>query len=147
MILLAPLLALAACAPATTRPNSAPVQFEATPEQVYNDVLAVIAADPGVPAYGRPFNLMGENMKRIPTGPWVISNSDRVGGFITAEAQSTLVTTFGSDSGQRETHRLSVVITGQNTPPQTQIVLQGTERAEYMATKITSALAAKYKRL
>lgn len=138
-------LGLAACAPATTQKGAAPNLYEATPEQVYNDVLAVIASDPGVPEYGRPFNPFGENMKRIPTGPWIIKNSDRAGGFITAEASSTLVTTFGSDSGQRETHSLSVVISGQNTPPRTQIVIQGTERAAYMATKINAALASKYK--
>lgn len=142
-----PALALAACAPATTQGNAAPNLYEATPEQVYNDVLAVIAADPGVPGYSRPFNIFGENMKRIPTGPWIISNSDRAGGFITAEAQSTLVTTFGSDSGQREAHRLSVVVSGSNTPARTQVVIQFTERAAYMAEKINAALAAKYKKL
>ena len=140
-------LAATSCAPAVTQEVTAPNVYAATPEQVYNEVLAVISTDPGVPAYSLPLNILGENMKRIPTGPWVITQSDRVGGFIRASAQSTRVTTFGSDSGERDNHYLSVVITGQNDPARSQVVVQGSERVGYMFDKINSALAAKYKKL
>ena len=144
-LLLLPALALAACAPAQTQAATPPQSYQASQDQVFNTVLGVIATDGGVPEYSHAFNLAGENMRRIATGPWTIKASDRAGGFIQAEAQSTLVTTFGTDSGQRESHTISAAISGNGD--RTQVVVNASERAGYLRDKIFAKLNATYPKL
>lgn len=128
-------LALLACAPAaTTQPVTPPVVYAASQDAVFAAVINEIVTDPGVPAYRRPFNPAGENMERIPTGPWQIVSSDKAGGFIRAQGSSTLVTTYGGDSGQREYHTLSATITG--TADRTQVVITASTRGTYLRDKI-----------
>lgn len=146
-LLVLPLL-LAACAPGATRSTATGEQtvtavYEVAPEQVFDDVLATIAADPGVPAYRPSFSTsLGDLVQREASGPWTVTSSDRTRGTIAAEAKSPRASGDGSD-----THRLNVVLTGSSTPLRTQIAIRFSERAASLVSELNARLGAKYNRL
>lgn len=140
-------LTLVACTPATTRAVDPALIYLGSQEDIYSIVLNAIASDPGVPRYKHDFDFFGENMERIPTGPWTITSSDRAGGFISAAAQSTLVYVIGEgDSGERESHTITAAISGATGINQTQVVLNPSDRAVYLREKIVTRLDEQFER-
>lgn len=125
--------ALAACVPGVDglEPNPQ-VVYDATKRDVFNQVLSVIATDPGIPAYGN----YGAS------GGWLISNSDFGGGLITARAVSRGGQEFLDDVPD-EVHAISVVLS-QVTPQTTRLIVQGTPRAEPLIESLYRELDATF---
>lgn len=126
-------LILAACVPGMNglEPNPQ-VIYDGAKRDVYNQVLSLIAADPGIPAYGN----------RGASGGWLISNSDFGSGLITARAVSRGGKEFLDDVSD-EVHALSVVLT-QVTPQTTRLIIQGTPRAAPLIESLYSNLNATF---
>lgn len=145
--------ALVACAPtnqaavgnaqaAAQAAQNAPIQYAAPSADVFASVITTISTDPGIPAYKHPFSA-GENMQRVPGG-WAITESNQAGGSIKARSDSKLLLITGTDSGQRESHFVTVTLVSTSTG--TMVTISAPDRAAYMRDKILAELDAKFKR-
>lgn len=142
-------LTLAACAPRTTTATqpvttgeqTVAVAYEASPAQVFADVLLAVQTDPGVPRYRPPFSFQGDIGEREASGPWTVV-SNPTARTITAQARSPRVS-----GGEPDEHRLNVLMTGTETPLRTEVVFRFTGRAAALVEEINARLGAKYNRL
>jgi hypothetical protein len=136
---------LVACAPAAAPegiPPGPPVIYTGSQEDVFSTIIQAISTDAGVPGYDlviRPANYFlldgGLTVPLGGSGAWIISSSDRVGGFVRATA------TNRGNGGYERVESISVVVSAKSTnPPKTQVVVQGTSRAQNLAANIYVAL-------
>jgi len=120
------------------------VTYLGAPDAVFTAVLEIIAADSGVPPYD-PGGLNG--YRRGPSGPWIITTSDREAGFISARATSRAAGLVGSGAAP-DVHQINVFISpAGDDPPRTQVTVQGTARARLLANRIHARLSERFERL
>lgn len=112
-------LLLAACAPAAEPvPAAEPIFYRGGQDEIYAAVVQAMSTSPGLP---------GSN-------GWIITQSDRAGGFVRAE-------TAVGDS-RRES--VSVVVSANGD--RTQVIIQLTSGGAELAERIRSELDAKFNR-
>ena len=130
------LFVLTSCVPATEQlpVAPAPLSYQGAQEEVYDAVLQIISASPGVPAYN-PGGLDG--YERGPSGPWEITLSDSPRS-VSARAESRASGFLGSNA-EPDVHEIDVRLSGAGER-RTRVSVQGTPQAQGLAERIYAEL-------
>lgn len=131
------LLLLGACAPAADVARTPPAVYAGTFDEVFSAALQLVTQDPGVPAYN-PGGING--YLRAPSGPWLVTSSDREAGLIAAQARSQAAGFIGSGA-EPDVHSVNILVQALSSdPPRTQVTVQGTARTRVLQNRLQSGL-------
>lgn len=144
LLLFGLLLTLGACAPATDEASTSPITYAGAYDEVFSAVLGLVSQDTGVPGYN-PGGING--YWRAPSGPWLITSSDRAVGLIAAQARSQAAGFIGS-SAEADVHSVNIFVRDQGgDPPRTQVSVQGTARTRVLQNRLQIGLGERFERL
>ncbi|WMT55936.1 hypothetical protein [Truepera radiovictrix] len=144
MRLLGVLLALSACAPAADVAQTPPTTYAGPYDAVFSATLQLVTQDPGVPGYN-PGGING--YWRAPSGPWLVTSSDRQAGLIAAQARSQAAGFIGSGAAP-DVHSVNILIVPlSEDPPRTQVTVQGTARSRLLQNRLQRALTERFGRV
>jgi hypothetical protein len=141
--LLIPLF-LGACAPAADVAQTPPTTYAGPYDEVFSAALHLVTRDPGVPGYN-PGGING--YWRAPSGPWLVTASDREAGLIAAQARSQAAGLIGS-SAQPDVHSVNILVVPLSAdPPRTQVTVQGTARSRLLQNRLQRSLTERFGRV